>query len=141
MFDVSVEVPRDDDFAQLEKWRKEFATADLELPEGYAGNGVATAVTRRADGSLLNSLTGSIILAVSLDPYLQSPDAGRLEALAGLFAITRTIEWQAQLNGAAAAFIAVPNLLPNYQSLVKKCGYSETAQNCKLYRHSFRSTK
>jgi len=138
VFDVDVVEMRDSDVEQLEKWRGEFAEADLELPEGYANDGVATAVARRKDGTLIGSLTASIITAVSLDPLLRNPSAGRMETLSGLFALTRTLEYQARLNGAAASFIAVPNLLPEYQSLVEKCGFEPTAANCKLYRHSLR---
>lgn len=138
MFDTSVLPPTQQDIEQLEQWRREFAAADLELPEGYVNDGVATAVARRRDGSLIGSLTAEIITAVSLDPLLLNPQAGRTEALAGLFALTRALEYQASLNGAAASFIAVPNLLPQYQALVERCGFEPTAQHCKLYRHSLR---
>lgn len=138
MFDTAILPPTQEDFTLLEQWRREFDAADLELPEGYAGNGVATAVARRKDGSLIGSLTAEIITAASLDPVLLNPHAGRSEKLAALFALTRAMEYQASLNGAAASFIAVPNLLPEYQALVQRCGFEETAQACKLYRHFLR---
>jgi hypothetical protein len=138
VFSTQITPPSDTDIIQLEKWRKEFATADLELPENYVSDGVATAVAKTKEGKLIGSLTASIILAVSLDPLIRNPDSGRTETLAGLFALTRALEYQAALNGAAASFIAVPNLLPNYQELVVKCGFEPTAQHCSLYRHSFR---
>ncbi|SRR6266550_1638245 len=138
MLDVSVQIPTANDIEQLERWRQDFAAADLELPEGYANDGVATAVARNKKGDLIGSLTAEIILAASLDPFIRNPLAGRHESLSGLFALTRALEYQAQLAGAAASFIAVPNLLPDYQALVKRCGYDETAQSCKLFRRSFR---
>ena len=133
MFDAVVRMPTDPEILQLEQWRKEFAAADLEFP---VGPGVATAVARRRDGSLIGSLSASIITAVSLDPLIRNPDAGRAETLAGLFALTANLEYQAQLNGAAASFIAIPNLLSDYQELVQKLGFSETAQHCRIFRRT-----
>lgn len=137
MFDIQVGVPKDEDFELLERWRRDFSAASLELPEGYASDGVATAVARRADSTLIGSLTASICTAVSLDPLLRNPDAGRKEVFAGLFALTRTLEYQAQLNGARSAYVAIPNLLGEYQELIQKCGFKETAQHCRIFRHSF----
>ena len=138
MFDSEITVPHDSDIRQLEQWRKEFAAADLELPEGYNGDGVATAIAVGKNGKLLGSLTASIVYAVSLDPHIRNPNASRTEMLAGLFALTRALEYQAKLNGVAASFIAVPESLPEYQELVKKCGFEPTAEACKLFRHSFK---
>lgn len=138
MFDTEITTPTKNDIELLEQWRKEFAAADLELPEGYNGDGTATAVAISKEGKLLGSLTASICFAVSLDPLIRNPNATRAEMLAGLFALTRALEYQAKLNGVAASFIAVPDSLPQYQELVQKCGFEPTAEACKLYRHSFR---
>jgi hypothetical protein len=137
MFDPEVTVPTDADILQLEKWRKDFVAVDLELPYGYSGDGIATAIAVDSHGKLLGSLTASLVYAVSLDPLIRNPDAGRTEVLAGLFALTRSLEYQAKLNGAAASFISIPNCLPIYQNLVQKCGFKEVAWD-KVYRHSFR---
>lgn len=137
MFDLKIETPKEDDFALLEKWRKEFVHADLELPHGYVNDGVATAVARSKDGTLLSSLTAQIITAVCLDPVLCNPDAPRKDIFVAAFALARTLEYQAQLNGARAAFIAIPQSMPEWQKVIEKCGFEETAQRCKLYRHSF----
>src|SRR6267142_6924399 len=137
MFDAEITTPHDDDIRQLEAWRKEYVAADLELPEGYTGDGIATAIAVSKEGKLLGSLTASIIYAVSLDPLIRNPHAGRGETLAGLFALTRALEYQAKLNGIVASFIAIPNSLPEYKELVVKCGFAPTAELCKLYRHSF----
>lgn len=137
MFDLKIEPPKDDDIEVLEKWRKEFAYADLELPSGYAADGVATAVARTKDGTLLSSLTAQIITAVCLDPILCNPDASRKDVFVAAFALARTLEYQAQLNGAKAAFIAIPDCMPEWQKVIEKCGFEQTAQRCKLYRHSF----
>lgn len=138
MLDTQVQVPIDSDIALLEQWRWEFQDGLLELPNGYAADGVGTAVALSRNGKLLGSLTATIIQAVSLDPLIRNPQAGRHEMLAGLFALTRTLEYQAQLNGARDAYIAVPNVMSEYKELVKKCGFEETAQDCTLFRHSLR---
>src|SRR5438477_3709171 len=105
MFDAQVTIPTDADIKQLEQWRREFAAADLELPEGYSGDGIATAIAVDRKGGLLGSLTAEIITAVSLDPLIRNPAAGRTETLAGLFALTNALEYQAKMNGAVASFI------------------------------------
>jgi len=138
MFDAEVTTPNPEDLKLLEQWRREFVAADLELPEGYTGDGIATAIAVGKNGTLLGSLTASIVYAVSLDPLIRNPSAGRGEVLAGLFALTRALEYQAKLNGVVASYIAVPNSLPIYKELVKKCGFEPTAESCTLYRHSFR---
>jgi len=140
MFDVRVAVPKEEDFEQIERWRREFAEGTLEVPNGYGGDGVATAVGLSKDGTLLGSLTATIITAVSLDPLIRNPEANRKQVFAALFALTGALEYQAQLNGARDAYIAVPDALPEYQELVKHCGFEETAQNCKLYRRSLRAS-
>lgn len=134
MFDAQVMTPTAEDIEQIEEWRKQFAEADLQIPNGYDGPGSATVVAVK-DGKLLGSLTGTMILAVSLDPLVRNPEAGRLESLAALFAMCNSLEYQASLNGAVDAYIAIPNLLPEYQKLVvEKCGFEETATFCKIYR-------
>lgn len=138
MFDTEVTIPTDADIQQLEQWRREFATAELETPEGYAADGVATAVAVDKGGKLIGSLTASIILATSLDPLLLNPHADRASRFAATFALTKALEYQARVAGAAASFIAVPNLLKDYQEFVTRFGYEETAQHCRLFRHSFR---
>lgn len=137
MLNVDIDIPTTEDISLLEKWRREFATADLELPEGYVNTGIATAVARDDKGGLIGSLTASIIVAASLDPLLLNPAADRTAKFASTFALERALAYQARLNGAAAGFIAVPNLLPEYQRFVCRFGYEETAQCCKLYRRSF----
>jgi hypothetical protein len=138
MFATQVSIPTDADIAQLETWRRQFVAAELELPEGYVNEGVATAVARTQDGRLLGSLTGTLVTGFSLDPLLLRPGTEHKEALAGLFALTNTLEYQAQLNGAAASLVAIPDLLPAYQHLIKKCGFKQTAEFCKIYRRSYR---
>lgn len=135
---ATVDIPTAEEIAKVDAWRKQFASADLELPEGYDGDGVCTAVAHDKQGGLIGSLTASIILAASLDPLLLNPGASRDQRFSGTFALTVAMEYQTKLNGAAAGFIAVPNLLPDYQEFVTRFGYIETAQNCKLFRKSFR---
>src|SRR5690348_16736202 len=99
MFDTQVMQPTNEDVKQLEEWRTRFPEADLQLPNGYDGEGSATAIAVAKDGRLLGSLTGTLILAVSLDPYIRNPEAGRLESLASLHALCNSLEYQASLNG------------------------------------------
>lgn len=139
MLNVDIDIPNREDIAQLERWRTEFAAADLELPEDYASTGVATAVARDEHGALIGSLTASIIIAASLDPLLLNPVASRTSRFASTFALERTMAYQARLNGAAAGYIAIPDLLPDYQEFVTRFGYKQTAQHCRIYRRSFRT--
>jgi len=135
MFDNQVRTPNADDIEQVEKWRRLFREADLEVPNGYSGDGVATAVSVTPDGALTGALTGTMVLAVSLDPFVKNPEAPSGDVLAALFALTNALEYQASLCGAVDAYIAIPNLLPQYQQFVeKKCGFEQTAQACRIYR-------
>lgn len=138
MLNVDITVPTPDDIKLLEQWRRDFAAADLETPEGYASDGVATAVAVDKRGALIGSLTASIIMAASLDPLLLKPGATHVERFAATYALTKAMEYQARVGGAAASFIAIPDLLPDYQQFVQRFGYTETAQHCRLYRHSFK---
>lgn len=133
MLDITVRPGTEADLEQLEKWRSEFQDGLLEVPNGYEGNGLETAVAEARDGRILGSLTATSI--VSLDPYIRNPHAGKAELLQSLFALCRALEYRAKRAGLVESYIAVPNLLEDYQSVVKRCGFQETAENCKIYRH------
>lgn len=121
----------------LEKWRAIFNAGEpvCELPNGYENKGVVTNVAVAGDKRTLGSLTGTMV--ITLDPFLKNPTASPIEILQALFALTRATEVDGMRAGAQEAYIAIPNDLPDYQALVEKCGFMETAQNCKIYRHQF----
>ena len=135
MFDIGLRPFKESDLEQLEAWRVLFQEGKLELPHGYEGTNVETAVALRGDGSTLGALTATLICA--LDPYIKNPNATRTELLQSLFALCRAQEYAAQRFGARESYIAVPNDLPEYQEIVKRCGFVETATNCRIYRHVF----
>lgn len=116
----------------LEPNRKAFVGGSLEIPNGYEGENVETVTILNGEGRIIGSLTGTIIIA--LDPFIKVQGTGRTESLQGLFAACRALEYRGAKHGAREAYIAVPDSLPEYQELVKRVGFQETAQNCKIYR-------
>lgn len=140
MFDVQITIPTEADIRQLDEWRRNFAAADLELPEGWDGEGVATAVAVDKQGGLIGSLTGTLANSFILDPFIINPDVPRNKKFSALFALANALEYQARMNGAVVSFVAIPNLLPEYQELMPKLGFEETVQHCRVYRRSYRRT-
>lgn len=120
------------DIPTLEVWRKNFAPADLTLPFGYEDRSVETAVALNSKGVITGALTA--VLVTSLDTYIRNPEAKEAESLLSLHALCRHLESNAIRAGARESFIAVPNALAKYQGLVAKCGFVETAQDCKIFR-------
>lgn len=120
------------DIPILEAWRRGFASADLTLPFGYESAGVETAVALNSKGVITGALTAVIV--ASLDTYIRNPAANAAESLLGLHALCRHLESNAIRAGARESFIAVPHALAKYQGLVQKCGFVETAQECKIFR-------
>ncbi len=132
MFDDSV-VPYDPrHFEKLEEWRKNFDAGTLTVNHGYENRGLETVVALNGRRELLGSLTAMMIVA--LDPLIRKPDATPGEMLVALHAMCRHLECNAKVAGAIESMIAVPNTLPKYQRVVEKCGFVETAPDCKIYR-------
>lgn len=131
MFDTTIRPALQRDYAQLELWRKAYSKGSLELPHGYQDTNVSTVVAATQHG-ILGSLTGTLIL--SLDPLIRNPSVPGPEMLVALHAMTRHLECNALMAGARESFIAVPTEEEKYSRLVERCGFVETAQNCKIYR-------
>ena len=122
----------------LEKWREIYNRGDqvLMLPNGYSRiPGVVTNIAKSGDGRILGSLTGTHL--IGLDPFIKNPNATPFELLQALFMLCRSLEVDAARGGAQEAYIAIPNDEIQYQEMMQKVGFVETAQGCKIYRHQF----
>jgi hypothetical protein len=129
--DISIRPIKASDAVKLEHWRRAYWEGDLEIPFGYAGDGVETAVAER-DGEILNALVAK--KAVVLDPLIMNPDADHVSAVAGLYLLERALSYSGQLGGAIEAYIAIPTQLKAYHKIVEKAGYVRTVENCVVYR-------
>lgn len=119
------------DLEQLETWRRAYWDGDLEIPKGYNGPGVETAAVEN-NGRLILSMTGT--QAILLDPLIKNPEASGAELVAGIMLAERVLAYRGQSGGAIDAYIAVPAQLTAYHEIVKKAGYTETVQHCKIFR-------
>lgn len=126
---------RDSDIEQLETWRRAYWDGDLEIPKGYNGIGVETAAVEN-NGRLILSMTGT--QAVLMDPLIKNPEASGAELMAGIILAERVLAYKGQIGGAVDAYIAVPSQLTAYHEIVKKAGYVETVENCKIFRRPLR---
>lgn len=121
----------------LDKWRREYPDADLEIVHGFISDGVETAVAEKY-GQLAMSLTA--VQAVVFDPLIQNPNKilSGPEMITAITMMERVLAYKAQASGAVDGYVAVPNVLPEYQKMVMKCGYEPTVQYCTVYRRAFR---
>lgn len=123
------------DRKQLEKFRRKYEPADLEIPHGFMmqGENVETVVSFKEGKLLVGSLTGEI--AVVCDPAIMNPDATPLEKMQALLKMEEVLTYLGRKIGAVTAYIAIPNeLKDSYGKIVEKVGYEETVQNCTVYR-------
>lgn len=135
--DISVHRLRDAEVEILEEWRHEYKSADLEIPHGYAGAGIETAVAETKDGVVLASMTG--IKAVILDPLIRnSRITNGAQMVSSILMLERTLSYLGEQGGAVDAYIAVPNQLADYKKIVESVGYVETCENCTIYRRPLR---
>lgn len=136
--DLSIHRLRDEEKETLEEWRHEYQPADLEIPHGYAGDGVETAVVDCPDtGVMMASLTG--IKAVILDPLIRNPRiANGAEMVSAILMLERTLSYLGEQGGAVDSYIAVPDCLPQYQKIVESVGYEKTCVGCSIYRRPLR---
>lgn len=136
--DLSIHRLRDEEKETLEEWRHEYQPADLEIPHGYAGQGIETAVVDCPDtGIMMASLTA--IQAVILDPLIRNPRVhNAAEMVASIFLLERTLSLLGERGGAVDAYIAVPNQLEDYKKTVESVGYKVTCENCTIYRRPLR---
>ena len=119
------------DVDQLEEWRQLYTKGELELPHGYAKQGVQTWVITEG-GDLVMSLTGSYL--IGLDPLIKNPSTSPATLSLGLQKLEAVLTAKAVEAQCVDAFIAVPDTEVEYLSFLKKRGYIVTAQNCVILR-------
>jgi len=129
--EINIRPVRNADLAHLDRLRRLYPTAFLELPKGVGGPGVETAVAEK-NGQLIGSLTG--IAAVVCDPFIHDPNASGVDVFAAVYMLERALTYNAQRGGAVDAYIAVPSELKEYHRIVERSGYVATCQNCTIFR-------
>lgn len=135
--DISVHRLRDTEVETLEEWRHEYQPADLEIPHGYSGQGVETAVAETREGIILASMTG--IKAVILDPLIRNPRVTNgAEMVSAILMLERTLSYLGEQGGAVDSYVAIPNQLADYKKIVESVGYVATCENCTIYRRPLR---
>lgn len=134
--DINVRPILDADKELLEILRRRHSQSYLELPKGFTSPSVATQIAEK-DGRLIGSLTGT--LALVCDPFIHDDEnANGPEIFAAVYLMERVLTSLAQADGAVDSYIAVPNNMPSYQSIVERAGYTETCINCRIYRRPLR---
>lgn len=117
----------------LDEFRAAYTEGVLEVPHGYDRPPfVETAVARRQNGSVLASLTATVIVA--LDPFIRDPQANPVEVSMALRQLSVALEYAAQKAGAAEVFTAVPEQLAGHRSVLEHNGWQQTAPGCIIYR-------
>jgi len=109
--DLSIRPLKTEDVETLDRFRRGYDAAYLELPHGMAGAGLETAVVEKA-GKIIGSLTG--IHAVVCDPFIHDPEADGVDVFAGVLMLERTLAYNAQIGGAIDSYIAIPKQLKAY---------------------------
>lgn len=135
--DINVRPMRGEDVAEFEAFRRMYWDGDLELPKGWAGPSIETAVAESADGHKIASLTGTI--SILMDPLVRNPQIrSGPELVAAIYALERTMAYMGQKMGAVDSYIAIPDHLEEYHRIVEKAGYVETVKGCKVFRRPLR---
>ena len=121
------------DVEKLEEWRTEFPHHDLDLPHGYARDGVGTLVVTDDDQPKA-SMTG--VAAVVIDPYLHDPSLTPRQGHDYLLMLEAFHRGAAQRAGMAEIYIAVVDIpeMAAFHKMVQREGYEPTAQGCVIYR-------
>ena len=122
------------DAEQLELFRTGYYEADVEVPFGYAGQGIETAIAEQ-DGKIIGAVTASA--GVTFD-FIHDSAAAGADIFAAVFMLERALALVAQKAGIATAYVAIPSHLKNYIDVVKRCGYTEEIQNCTVLRRPLR---
>ncbi|HEY6766649.1 MAG TPA: hypothetical protein VI386_17960 [Candidatus Sulfotelmatobacter sp.] len=132
---LNVRPVRNEDLAQLDRWRRSYPDAFLELPHGVAGPGVETACAEK-DGKLIGSLTA--VSAVVMDPFIHDPAVTGADVYGAVLMLERALAYKAQPH-ATDAYIAIPSQIEkSYGAIVEKSGYIKTCENCTIYRRALR---
>lgn len=115
----------------LEMWRRGYWDGDLEVPHGFVGEKISTAVAEK-DGKQIASLTG--LLSVVLDPFIHDPNAANMDVISALIKLETALTYLAQADGAVDAYIAIPEQLTGYIRLLEGYGFKTTCQHCVIMR-------
>jgi hypothetical protein len=120
------------DVALLEKWRKEYADANLEIPRGYYGKGVETAIAE-VGGNVSASLTATHALVI--DPFIHDPSLSGPDTFLSVYMMDRALGYRGQSGGAVVSYTTVPSHLTRYHAILRKSGYVQLpTSDCILFR-------
>lgn len=134
MKNISIRPLRAEDIKQLELFRGNYLDADIEIPFGYAGQGVETAIAEK-DGKIIGAVTASA--AVTFD-FIHDGEAAGTDVFPAVFMLERALALTAQKAGIATAYVAIPAHLTKYIEMVKRSGYTEEFQDCVVLRRALR---
>lgn len=122
------------DIEQLELFRHDYYDADVEVPFGYSGQGIETAVAEK-NGKIVGAVTASH--AVTFD-FVHDDSASGADIFSAVLMLERALAMVANKAGIATAYVAIPKHLTKYIDMVKRCGYAEEFQNCVVLRRPLR---
>ena len=134
MSQISIRPFQKTDTEQLELFRTGYYEADVEVPFGYAGQGIETAIAEK-NGKIIGAVTASS--AVTFD-FIHDSVASGADIFSAVFMLERALALTAQKAGIATAYVAIPAHLTSYIDMVKRCGYTEEFQNCVVLRRALR---
>lgn len=132
--DLSLRPLAAEDIQQLELFRKNYWEADVEVPFGYSGQGIETAIAEK-NGKIVGAVTASS--AVTFD-FLHDSAASGADIFSAVFMLERALALAAQKAGIPTAYVAIPSHLTEYISMVKRCGYTDEFQQCTILRRPLR---
>src|SRR5579864_1353827 len=128
--ELSLRPYQDEDAEQLELFRTGYFNADIEIPFGYCGQGVETAVAEK-NGKIVGAVTASA--AVTFD-FVHDETAGGTDVFAAVLMLERALALTSRKAGIPTAYVAIPSHLTKYIDMVKRCGYTDEFQNCVVLR-------
>lgn len=131
MREIKVRPFRDEDAAEFDDWRKSDPSVLLEVPHGYMGEHVETAVAENNEEKIL-SVTGTI--AAILDPLIKNPKASPIDIMAALLKVEAVLAYNASKVGAQDIYISIPEEQTGYRRIVEKCGYTRILEGCAVYK-------
>jgi|SRR5581483_2039187 len=122
------------DVRQLDAWRRNFLSADLELPHDFDAPGVKT-VGLHENHKLFGSLTGT--RAIVLDPFIHDPSYDEQQGAKLIYGLVKAdailTQW-GQEGGAVDSYIAIPRSMEAYVRLLDHYGYKPTCEGCVILR-------
>jgi hypothetical protein len=132
--ELSVRPAREADIEQLDAFRRANFDADIEIPFGYAGPGVETAVAEK-HGTLVGGMTA--VSAVVLD-FMRNPEASGVDTYTAVFMLERALAYVAGKHNIPVSYVAIPSHLTDYISMVQRSGYELACENCVIMRRPLR---